>query len=201
MPSRKRRGSAPSHSTPVDGPAPNRKYSNCRSPAFVTLERSFTLDWITPEIAIGNCEDALWLEGLRNAGIRSILSLNGWPNSAVNFHGLTWRCVELIDGFGNPVTRLQEAVWQLHALVEQGTVLVHCMEGVSRSPLVVASYLADRAARPFEDCLQEVAQLRRYVSLQPGLMELRRAYESAFEPHQRMPRLAQPGAVLASDSL
>jgi len=159
------------------------------------------LDWITPDIAIGNCEDALWLEGLRTAGIRGILSLSGWPNSAVNFHGLNWRCVELIDGFGNPVTRLQQAVWQLHELVEQGTVLVHCMEGVSRSPLVVASYLADTSVRPFEDCLREVSQLRKWVSLQPGLLELRRAYESAFEPHQRLPRLAQPGAVLASDGL
>ena len=159
------------------------------------------MDWITPEIAIGNCEDALWLDGLCKARIQGILSLNGWPNSAVNFHGLNWRCVELIDGFGNPVVRLQEAVFQLHELVEQGNVLVHCMEGVSRSPLVVASYLADRAARPFEECLREVAQLRRWVSLQPGLLELRRAYESAFEPHQRIGRLSTRGAVLVSDGL
>ena len=159
------------------------------------------MDWITADIAIGNCDDALWLEGLRKAGIQSILSLNGWPNSAVNFHSLTWRCVELIDGFGNPVTRLQQAVWQLHELVEQGTVLVHCMEGVSRSPLVVASYLADLAARPFEDCLREISQLRKWVSLQPGLVELRREYESTFAPHLRVPRLAQPGAVLTSDGL
>jgi hypothetical protein len=159
------------------------------------------LDWITSRIAIGNCDDAIWLEGLRKAGIRSILSLTGWPNSAVNFHGLVWRCVELIDGYGNPITRLRDAVWQLHELHEQGTVLVHCMEGVSRSPLVVASYLADCATRPFEECLQEVRQLRRWVSLQPGLLELRYAYEAAFAPHERVPRLAQPGAVLASDSL
>ena len=159
------------------------------------------MDWITPEIAIGNCDDALWLEGVRKAGIHSILSLNGWPNSAVNFHGLTWRCVELIDGFGNPVSRLQEAVCQLHDLVEHGTVLVHCMEGVSRSPLVVASYLADRALRPFEECLREVSQLRKWVSLQPGLMELRHAYESTYEPHRRIVRLSDRGAVLASDGL
>ena len=159
------------------------------------------MDWITPQIAIGNCDDALWLEGVRKAGIRSILSLNGWPNSAVNFHGLDWRCVELIDGFGNPVSRLRAAVCQLHDLVEQGTVLVHCMEGVSRSPLVVASYLADRAARPFEECLREVSQLRRWVSLQPGLMELRRSYETAYAPQERIVPLSARGAVLVSDDL
>lgn len=146
------------------------------------------MDWITPNIAIGNCDDARRLERLRNAGIESILSLTGWPNSAANTHGLAWRCVELIDGPGNDVARLQEAVWQLHELLARGAVLVHCMEGVSRSPLVVASYLADRFARPFEECLEEIAQLRKWVRLQPGLLDLRRAYEASFEPHRRIAR-------------
>ena len=152
--------------------------------------KGLTLDWITRDIAIGNVDDAIRLTGLRSAGIESILSLNGWPNSAANGHGLTWRCVELIDGHGNDVSRLQEAVWQLHELLAKGSVLVHCMEGVSRSPLVVASYLADKSARPFDDCLQEIAQLRKWVALQPGLIELRRAYESAIEPHERIGRLS-----------
>lgn len=149
------------------------------------------MDWITHDIAIGNCDDAIRLDVLRSAGIQGILSLTGWPNSAAtaNGHGLTWRCVELIDGYGNDVSRLQEAVWQLHELLAKGSVLVHCMEGVSRSPLVVASYLADKAERPFEDCLQEVALLRKRACLQPGLIELRRAYESAIKPHQRIGRL------------
>ena len=154
------------------------------------------LDWITREIAIGNCDDARRLDELRSAGIASILSLTGWPNSAANNHGITWRCVELIDGHGNDVSRLQEAVWQLHELLARGSVLVHCMEGVSRSPLVVASYLADKTARPFEDCLQEIALLRKWVILQPGLLDLRRAYESAIEPHQRIDRRGSRGGVL-----
>ena len=157
------------------------------------------MDWITRDIAIGNVDDALRYAGLRSAGIESILSLNGWPNSAANRHGLTWRCVELIDGHGNDVSRLQDAIWQLHELLAKGSVLVHCMEGVSRSPLVVASYLADKAARPFEDCLQEVAQLRKWVAPQPGLIELRRAYEAAFEPHERIGRpVSQHDVVQAS---
>lgn len=148
------------------------------------------MDWITPEIAIGNCDDARRMEVLCNAGIGGILSLTGWPNGESNTHGLVWRCVELIDGDGNPVSRLHQAVWELHALVTRGKVLVHCMEGVSRSPLVVASYLADTASRPFDECLNEVAQLRKWTSLQPGLFDLRRAYEAAIAPHLR---IAPPG--------
>ncbi len=164
-----------------------------------TIWNGLTLDWITRDIAIGNCDDALRLDGLRSAGIVSILSLTGWPNSAANGHGLTWRCVELIDGDGNDVSRLKEAVWLLEELLESGPVLVHCMEGVSRSALVVAIYLADSAARTFEDCLQEVALLRKQVFLQPGLIDLRRAYESAIEPHQRIRRPgSRPGVLRAS---
>ena len=152
------------------------------------------MDWITRDIAIGNCDDAIRLDELRSAGIGSILSLTGWPNSAFNSHGLTWRCVELIDGDGNDVSRLQEAIWQLHELLARGSVLVHCMEGVSRSPLVVASYLADSSRRPFDECLREVAQLRGRLNLQPGLLELRRAYELALGPHERIPQIVLPGA-------
>ncbi len=165
-----------------------------------SYHKGLTLDWITVDIAIGNCDDARRFTTLRSAGIESILSLNGWPNGNANGHGLTWRCVELIDGHGNDVTRLQEAVSQLHELLAKGSVLVHCMEGVSRSPLVVASYLADKAARPFEDCLQEISQLRKWVALQPGLLELRRAYESAIQPHQRIGRLGSAHDALQASA-
>jgi len=156
------------------------------------FQKGLTLDWITSDIAIGNCDDAIRLEVLRSAGIESILSLTGWPNSAATAsqHGITWRCVELVDGYGNAISRLQEAVWQLDELLEKGSVLVHCMEGVSRAPLVVASYLADKASRPFDDCLQEVVLARKWVVLNPGLIDLRRDYESAIEPHQRIGRFA-----------
>lgn len=154
------------------------------------------MDWITREIAIGNCDDAVGLDSLRNAGIAAILSLTGWPNSAANSYGIDWRCVELIDGEGNEIVRLQQAVWHLHELVTtRGSVLVHCMEGVSRSPLVVASYLADTAGRAFDECLREVAQSRGRLNLQPGLLELRRAYEAAVQPHERISELALKRAL------
>jgi hypothetical protein len=154
------------------------------------------LDWITREIAIGNIDDAVRTDRLHGAGIRGILCLNGWPNNAMNSHGLTWRCVELIDGDGNDVSRLKEAIWHLHELVANGAVLVHCMEGVSRSALVVASYLAETTRRPFDVCLEEVARLRKRVFLQPGLFDLRRAYESTTQPHERLSRVQAAHAIL-----
>lgn len=161
------------------------------------------MEWITRDIAIGDVDDARRFDELCSAGIASILSLNGWPNSAFNLHGLTWRCVELIDGHGNDVRQLQQAVCYLHDLLTRGPVLVHCMQGVSRSPLVVASYLADRTGRPFEECLEEVSLVRKRTCLQPGLLELRRAYETAIQPHERLTlsELSRPGEAGASEKL
>jgi protein-tyrosine phosphatase len=146
------------------------------------------MDWITSKIAIGNIDDAVKLNTLRNSGISSVLCLNGWPNNAANTQGINWHCVELVDGFGNEVTRLQEAICLLDKLINDhsGSVLVHCMEGVSRSPLVVASYLADKNLRSFDECLCEVSSLRKWVSLQPGLFELRQSYELTIQPHLRL---------------
>jgi dual specificity phosphatase 12 len=86
------------------------------------------------------------------------------------------------------VNRLQEAICLLDKLINDhsGSVLVHCMEGVSRSPLVVASYLADKNLRSFDECLNEVSSLRKWVSLQPGLFELRQSYELTIQPHLRL---------------
>jgi len=158
------------------------------------------LDWITRDIAIGNIDDAIRIDRLHGAGIKSILSLNGWPNNATNSHGLAWRCVELIDGDGNDVSRLRDAIWHLHELIADGAVLVHCMEGVSRSALVVTSYLAETTARPFDVCLEEVARLRKRVFLQPGLFDLRRAYESTIEPHERLRRMGSPHGILQASA-
>jgi protein-tyrosine phosphatase len=106
----------------------------------------------------------------------------------------------LVDGEGNDVSRLRDAIWHLHELVANGAVLVHCMEGVSRSALVVASYLAETSGRPFEVCLEEVARLRKRVFLQPGLIDLRRAYESMIAPHARLNRAGSPrGGLQVSD--
>jgi hypothetical protein len=163
-----------------------------------TIRKETRLDWITHQIAIGDCDDAVRLDGLRNAGIAGILSLTGWPNSANNTLGIEWRCVELVDGEGNDPLRLRQAVRQLHELVSaRQRVLVHCMEGVSRSPLVVASYLADTAGRAFDECLLEVAQARGRLNIQPGLLDLRRAYEAAIQPHERLSPLG-PALPLAS---
>src|SRR5262245_13277438 len=99
------------------------------------------MDWITPEVAIGNVDDVMDVAGLRAAGVGSVLSLCDFPDLA--WTGLRWRRIVLRDGPGNPPERLGEARDLLVELVAGAPkVLVHCIEGKSRSAAVVALFLA-----------------------------------------------------------
>lgn len=138
------------------------------------------MDWITDDIAIGNIEDALRIERLPAAGITAILSLNGWPNHSWNVVDLPWRCVTLLDGHGNSVDLLVEAVDALRGFRTDGhRVLVHCMEGVSRSALVVACYLAGSLEVGFQEALEVVSGRRPGVRVQQGLLLLQQEYFAA----------------------
>ncbi|MCC6421283.1 MAG: dual specificity protein phosphatase family protein [Gemmataceae bacterium] len=129
------------------------------------------MDWITDTIAIGNIEDAMDPEGLREAGISGVLCLNGFPQ-ALRFHGFEWVHVPLIDGQGNSVEDLAAAMRHLRELAEAHRVLVHCAEGVSRSPFVVACHLAAVRKVSFADALQEVKQRRAVAMVDRNLLAL-----------------------------
>jgi len=126
------------------------------------------MDWIEDGLAVGNLDDAMAHGDLRAAGIRSVLTLNGFPN--LHIHGFNWRRVDLIDGPGNELSSIVEAVDHLEDLhrSEPG-VLVHCREGKSRSVLIASLYIARRRALPFEDAYHVVKSSRTVAAMDPRL--------------------------------
>jgi len=70
----------------------------------------------------------------------------------------------LIDGEGNDPAAIAEVVLELDKLLTKGRVLVHCASGVSRSPFVIALYLAWKHGLGFEEAL-DVVRHRRSTSL------------------------------------
>ncbi len=130
------------------------------------------MDWINPQIAIGNIEDAMRRVDLEKAGVTAVLSLNGFPTLSAS-NAFSWCCVPLIDGPGNQPSSLRTAVEALHSLIEDGhKVLVHCAEGASRSPFVVACYLATYEKVTFDEALELVADKRPRVAITPALLLL-----------------------------
>ena len=129
------------------------------------------MDWVTDQIAVGNIEDAMNYASLREAGVTAILCLNGFPKAA-RVQGFQWACVELIDGPGNAFHQLEAAVAQLDQLAQNNRVMVHCMEGLSRSVFVVACHLSRSQRIPIVDAIALVKSRRSRAHVDQGLMSL-----------------------------
>lgn len=129
------------------------------------------MDWITETIAIGNIEDAMNTPELDAAGITAILCLNGFPQQRATEERM-WVGVRLIDGAGNSPELFESAVHTLAELSQSHRVLVHCMEGLSRSVFVVSCYLAQERSIPLDAAIAEVKLRRERAQVDPGLRGL-----------------------------
>lgn len=117
------------------------------------------MDWIEEGLAIGNLDDALAHDQLRDEGIASVLTLSEFPTRPRP--GFEWRCEPMRDGGGNSHERFALALEHLATLhTHHASVLVHCAEGKSRSVVIVALHLARTRAWDAEDALDHVSTQR-----------------------------------------
>jgi len=137
------------------------------------------MDWITGQIAIGDIDDALNHEALRTEGITAVLGLNHFP-TFIEGSGFEWRRVELLDGGGNALSDLRRALDTLDAFLLGGhRVLVHCTEGVSRAPFVIACHLAATRRWELDEALTFVTARRTIANPHPQLRPLWEGLRSA----------------------
>lgn len=81
--------------------------------------------------------------------------------------GIEYRKIPLKDDGSNDCDEIDRAVDSLHELIQQGhRVLVHCRAGVSRSPSVVAAYLAKYEGHTLNSAMEVVKNSRRIAD--PG---------------------------------
>ena len=128
------------------------------------------MDQITENIWLGNSRDARKLEELERAGITAILNVAIDLPNRVQHPEIVSSHTGLVDGPGNGPARYLSAILQLAALTQAGyTVLVHCHEGISRSPFVVACLLVVARAQPdLYAALNYIAQRRPQIDPAPG---------------------------------
>jgi protein-tyrosine phosphatase len=128
------------------------------------------MDWITPQVAIGNYLDANALP----ADIDALLCLREdcCDEARTDVDVL---CIPLVDGAGNDPHRIAEAVRFIADVCEAGDkVLVHCHAGRSRSVVVVARYLVEHQGMSAATALGLIAR-KRAIYLSDGIEELLRA--------------------------
>lgn len=95
-------------------------------------------------------------------------------------HPLTTHHCPLIDGAGNEWCAFETAVDTVPRLFrEDGSLLVHCTAGISRSSTVLAATLAAEEDRTFHDALAIVQEARPHAVPNPPLHELAVTYLAA----------------------
>ena len=125
------------------------------------------IDWVTDSIAISE-----YLSSQTDLGeFDAILNLDRFTPY---HHQDTYHVhIPLIDGPGNDPEAIVGVIGRLHGLLGKGRVLVHCAAGVSRSPFIIAIYLAWSGNRTFGESLRLVASRRRRpLNVDDGLLAL-----------------------------
>lgn len=114
------------------------------------------ITWITDNVAIGDSQDGKKAD---NKVFDAVLNVAIDLDIKDNFK---WRYkVGLLDGPGNHMHMFMAAVLVLDALVSQDKkVLVHCHAGLSRSPIVVATWVATTGVTSLEHATEEICKLR-----------------------------------------
>jgi protein-tyrosine phosphatase len=114
---------------------------------------------------------------LREKDIKAILNV-AWDLDYLAEPGPLLCKVGLYDGPGNSYGSFSLAVHVLSALhASTGNVLVHCHEGVSRSPTVVAAFLVKQEfCKDLDQAFNLIAERRPQINPKKPLVELARDY-------------------------
>ena len=117
------------------------------------------MHWIDDGFALGSLEDVMNQRRLEQAGIRSVLTVNGFPNRS--WSRFECRAVPLIDGPGNPPEAIAAAVAHLDELHQEHAPV-----------LIVSLHLARRRGISLEDAYARVKACREIVDIDDALWEM-----------------------------
>ena len=131
------------------------------------------MNWITEDILIGNYLDAQDLKALGEAGVKSIIALNG-VRYDLDYAGVGVQAVKVydfIDGAGNaPQIFLRAVDTLLHYRRKSAPVLVHCHAGKSRSAILVAVHLMRDENLSLEAAMELISS-KREIRITAGMQE------------------------------
>jgi hypothetical protein len=125
---------------------------------------------------LGNSYNARNWQELEKLGIRSVLNI-AWDLDYKVSPNVFPVKVGLVDGPGNRYAAFSLAVKTLEELIKMGTVLIHCHEGVSRSPTILAAYMVkNHLAKNLDDAFNLIAAKRPQINPKKVMMELAKDY-------------------------
>jgi len=134
------------------------------------------LSWLTDDLAVSRAPFAREWTEIQRAGIRSVLDLreSGVSNTIPASSTLAFMHIP-IEEYGAPTqdAMRRATAWVAERIVE-GPVLIHCREGIGRSPLIACASLV-RLGIPLADAYEILHRARiRVVFTEPQIQALDR---------------------------
>lgn len=112
------------------------------------------IDYITKNVAIGSLTDAEKEDDLLRRGITRVVNLCEMPSRYISLRADE---IALPSGGRPEPERLHKVADKIDELVKEGErVLVHCLEGIDRSPTAVMVYLKDKQGLSTQQAVAKV---------------------------------------------
>ncbi|MGA7793695.1 MAG: dual specificity protein phosphatase [Candidatus Acidiferrales bacterium] len=124
---------------------------------------------------VGDARDADRLAITNPSGITSVVNVSTEVNHNWQ-EGITYVYSCLDEPERLDPRRFERMMITISDLVRVGTVLVHCVEGSSRSPVIVAVYMHIVGYKNFDDALSELTSLRPVVAPSKLVIESAKSY-------------------------
>jgi len=119
---------------------------------------------------VGGICDAEQLASANPAGITAVISL--CPEVvARRASGVTYTRIPISDTAPIPARKFEAVIAVLAASIRRGKVLLHCVKGMSRAPILAAAWMHRIGYLHIESALLEIADLRPSIDPSPVLLK------------------------------
>ena len=130
---------------------------------------------VLERLYLGDARDADHLSVSNPFCITAVVNVNTAPNHSKRDE-INYVHFPLGESCRVPPLRLEQVITTIGELVRAGKVLVHCVAGSSRSPVIVALYMDVIGYENFDDAVSHLRELRSVVAPSKLIIDSARAY-------------------------
>jgi protein-tyrosine phosphatase len=124
---------------------------------------------IWQRLSVGSLEDARSLAAANPSGIKTVVSL--CPDEVVPLNNkIEYVQIPVTDSQPISTRQFDHIMATIAKSVRGGAVLVHCLEGISRSPMLCAAWMHRCGYASIDQALAEIADLRPIIDPSPVLL-------------------------------
>lgn len=146
------------------------------------LSSPYQIFHIKDNIYLGDMASACQLEKLKEDGITHILSIvNGaYPEYPSDF---TYNIIHINDDTWLSIdAHFDECIKFIEkSQLNNGKILIHCMYGISRSPVIIAAYLIKKYKMSTQNAINMIKNKKQNVNPNEGFLNQLRKYEKMYK--------------------